>query len=83
MWTNGVGGYVNTQGEWIETTRQKTAIGISLTKDDWIELSDTMKYLSKINAAIRNEPLCSERHNEVNQTCNECSPFQDTIFDIE
>ena len=80
MWTNGVGGYVNTQGEWIETTLQKTGVGISLTKDDWIELSDTMKYLSKINATIRDEPLCSERHDHFNQMghsqCNECSPFQ-------
>ena len=83
MWVKGVGGEVNYLGEWIETAVQKTAIGFTLTKDDWAELCDTMNYLSQINTTIRNQPLCVEGLDHLNQMgyyeCRECSPFYDAF----
>ena len=81
MWQKGVGGYVNNDGEWVETSVQKTSDGFTLSKDDWSELTDTMNYLSQINTTIRNEPLCVEGLDHLNQMgfyqCRECSPFFD------
>ena len=66
--------------DWIETAMQKTSIGITLTKNDWKQLIESMKYLSQMNEDIRNEPLCAERLDHLNQVgywrrCKECSPF--------
>ena len=61
------------------TLLQKTTKGFSLTKDDWIELYDTMNYLNEINHDIRNAELCMFGLDHLNQAgyyeCNECNPF--------